>query len=102
MKPDDKDKLNQCIEILNTTDLGLSMVWLWTWSTIKDIIVGNDSWVVKVTEDQMWQALSGAVAGGKGFSLEYGADQHYEEVVDWMQEMDYIVDAMFEEDEDED
>ena len=35
MKPGDKDKLNQCLDILDTTDLGLSLVWLWTWSTIK-------------------------------------------------------------------
>jgi hypothetical protein len=38
MKPNDKDKLNQCLEILDTTDLGLSMVWLWTWSTIDNIL----------------------------------------------------------------
>jgi hypothetical protein len=26
MKPDDKDKLNECLKILDTTDLGLSLV----------------------------------------------------------------------------
>ena len=35
MKNEDKDKLNQCLDILDTTDLGLSLVWLWTWNTIK-------------------------------------------------------------------
>ena len=35
MKPQDKDKLNECLEILQSTDLGLSLVWLWTWDTIK-------------------------------------------------------------------
>ena len=37
MKPADKDKLNECLKILDTTDLGLSLVWLWTWSTINGI-----------------------------------------------------------------
>ena len=38
MKPEDKDKLNECLKILDTTDLGLSLVWLWTWSTINNIM----------------------------------------------------------------
>jgi hypothetical protein len=37
MKPQDKDKLNECLKILDSTDLGLSLVWLWTWSTINNI-----------------------------------------------------------------
>ena len=28
MKPEDKDKLNECLKILDSTDLGLSLVWL--------------------------------------------------------------------------
>jgi hypothetical protein len=100
MKSDDKDKLNKCLEILDTTDLGLSMVWLWTWSTIRDIMNDTSSWTIKVTEDQIWNYLGEAVSAGQGFSLEYGADQHYEEVVEWMSNRDYIVDSMEEEDAD--
>jgi hypothetical protein len=101
MKPLDKDKLNQCLEILDTTDLGLSMVWLWTWSTIKGFIE-SDEWRVNVTEDEMWGHLCEAVASGQGFSLEYGAEQHYEEVMEWMVNRDYIQDILMEEDEDAD
>jgi hypothetical protein len=100
MKSDDKDKLNKCLEILDTTDLGLSMVWLWTWSTIRDIMNDTSSWTAKVTEDQIWNYLGEAVSAGQGFSLEYGADQHYEEVVEWMSNRDYIVDSTEEEDAD--
>ena len=92
MKSDDKDKLNKCLEILDTTDLGLSMVWLWTWSTIRDIMNDTSSWNIKVTEDQIWNYLGEAVSAGQGFSLEYGADQHYEDVVEWMSNRDYIMD----------
>ena len=102
MKPDDKDKLNKCLEILDTTDLGLSMVWLWTWSTI-DNILKDDSYKANVTMDQMWEHLGEAVTAGQGFSLEYGAEQHQDEVIEWMLNRDYIVDPFndYEEEEEE-
>jgi hypothetical protein len=102
MKPEDKDKLNACLEILDSTDLGLSMVWLWTWSTI-DNILKDDNYKAKVTMDDMWGHLCEAVEAGQGFSLEWGAEQHQEEVLEWMINRDYIVDPdMEEEEEDED
>jgi hypothetical protein len=101
MKPDDKDKLNKCLEILDTTDLGLSLVWLWTWSTINNILE-EDCWQAEVTKDQMWDHLCEAVTAGQGFSLEYGAEQHHEEVQDWMLNRGYILDPTDELEEDED
>jgi hypothetical protein len=101
MKPDDKDKLNKCLEILDTTDLGLSLVWLWTWSTINNIME-DETFKAKVTIDDMWDNLCEAVAAGHGFSLEYGAEQHYEDVLEWMMNREYIVDILFEDDEEED
>lgn len=102
MKPGDKDKLNQCLDILDTTDLGLSLTWLWTWSTIKNFMQDTE-WVVNTTEDEMWDHLCEAVQAGQGFSLEYGAEQHYEEVMDWMVSRDYIQDiSMLEDEEEED
>ena len=100
MKPEDKDKLNECLKILDTTDLGLSMVWLWTWSTINNILE-DETFKAKATKDEMWDHLCEAVSAGQGFSLEYGAEQHQEEVQDWMLSRDYIVDTMFEDDEEE-
>lgn len=101
MKPEDKDKLNQCIDILNTTDLGLSMVWLWTWSTIKNCME-DESLKFKLNEDEVWNKLTEAVKAGYGFSLEYGAEQHYEDVQGWLFANDIMIDTMFEEEEDED
>lgn len=83
MKPGDKDKLNQCLDILDTTDLGLSMVWLWTWSTVK-MFMEDPEWETVVNEDEAWDLLCQAVDSGYGFSLEYGAEQHYDEVLEWM------------------
>jgi hypothetical protein len=48
--------------------------------------------------DDMWDHLCEPVKAGQGFSLEYGAEQHQEEVFDWMINRGYIVDL---EDEDE-
>ena len=101
MKPDDKDKLNACLEILDSTDLGLSMVWLWTWSTINNIME-DESFKANVTKDQMWDHLCEAVEAGQGFSLEYGAEQLSDDVRDWMMSRGYLVDPTEEEEEDED
>jgi hypothetical protein len=76
------------------------MVWLWTWSTIGNILE-DETYKAKVTKDQMWDHLCEAVEAGHGFSLEYGAEQHHEEVQDWMLSRDYIVDTMFEEEEED-
>jgi hypothetical protein len=100
MKPEDKDKLNKCLEILDTTDLGLSLVWLWTWSTINNIL-DDETYKAKVTQDDMWNHLCEAVEAGQGFSLEYGAEQHQDDVLEWMTNRDYIVDTMFEEEEED-
>lgn len=100
MKPEDKDKLNKCLEILDTTDLGLSLVWLWTWSTI-DNILKDPTFKAKVTQDQMWDHLCEAVEAGNGFSLEYGAEQHQDDVLEWMTNRGWIIDTQWEEDEDE-
>jgi hypothetical protein len=93
LKPDDKDKLNKCLEILDTTDLGLSMVWLWTWSTIQNII-SDDNWTAQATLDEMWGHLCEAVEAGQGFSLEYGAEQHQDDVLEWMLNRGYILDPL--------
>lgn len=98
MRPDDKDKLNKCLEILDTTDLGLSMVWLWTWSTI-DNILQDESWNPKVTLDDMWDHLTKAVESGRTFTLEYGADVHQDDVLEWMLDNEWIHDSSEEENE---
>ena len=98
MKNDDKDKLNQCILLLESTDLFPSLVWLWTWDTIKSIL-DDSEWKANVTEDQMWGHLCEAVENGMGFSMEFGSESHHEDVKEWMLNRDYISDP-YDEDED--
>ena len=101
MKPEDKDKLNECIKILESTDLGLSLVWLWTWDIIK-YTMGDSSYTAKSTEEEVWQDLCKAVEAGKGFSLEYGAEQLDDDVKEWLVERGHLNDPDPEEDEGED
>ena len=100
MKPEDKDKLNECLKILDSTELGASMVWLCTWSTITNILE-DETYRAKVTEDQMWDHLCEAVEAGHEFSLKHGAEQLNDDILEWMTSRDYIVDTMFEDDEEE-
>jgi hypothetical protein len=97
-KSEDRVKLNQCLDILDTTDLGLSMVWLWTWSTIKSLNE-DEQYKFNLSEEELWDRLVTAVADGHGFSLEYGAEQHYEDVTNWLLETDIMTDLMFEEED---
>ena len=93
MKNDDMHKLNQCLDILDTTDLGLSMVWLWVWEQIKCNLEDGE-WDQLVSEEEAWDLLGKAVESGRGFSLEYGADQLYEDIRDWMFEAGLITDLL--------
>ena len=93
---EDMVKLDNCIDILDSTDLGLSMVWLWTWSTI-DTILKDETYQPLMNKDDIWNLLVSAIGSGIGFSLEYGAEDHYEAVREWMLDQDIIVDTMFEE-----
>ena len=56
-------------------------------------------YVCTKTEDEMWTNLCEAVEAGQGFSLEYGADQHHEDVRDWMFSRGYLEDPTEEEDD---
>ena len=94
MNPEDKDKLDECLSILDSTDLGLSLVWLWTWSTISQILE-DDDFATTVTPDEMWGHLCAAVEAGGGFSLEYGVEQHQNDIIEWMTNSGFITDKTY-------
>ena len=103
-KEGDLERLNHCLTTLESTDLGLSLVWLWTWSTIKNFM-DDEEYEFKFNERQVWDKLVEAVEKGFGFTLEYGAEQHYEDVQEWLLGEGIMEDLMLEEeeeDEDED
>jgi hypothetical protein len=81
------------------------LVWVWTWdvavSILKDIREGGDpDYNVTMDEEEMWE-LFYTQADKNGFTLEYGTEDLYEAVRDWMIE-ESIIEEYVEEDEDED
>jgi hypothetical protein len=97
---DTHQELNKIIQICSEMSVGLSMVWAWTWSTIKDYYDDED--LIVKDEDTVFAALWHAVRDGHGFSLEYGAEQHSDDVRDWMFDNELMVLAEEDEEEDED
>jgi hypothetical protein len=63
--------------------------------------MADEEYRFEMSEDEVWDRLCESVKNGHGFSLEYGAEQHYEDVRDWMTDNDIMTDLMFEEDEEE-
>ena len=80
------------------------LVWVWTWDVaitiLKDIREGGDpDYCVTMDEEEMWQ-LFFTQADKNGFTLEYGTEDLYEAVRDWM--IDESIIELVEEDEDAD
>jgi hypothetical protein len=81
------------------------LVWVWTWDVaitiLKDIREGGDpDYCVTMDEEEMWQ-LFFTQADKNGFTLEYGTEDLYEAVRDWMIDEGIIEEYVEEEDEDE-
>jgi len=78
------------------------LVWVWTWDVaitiLKDIREGGDpDYCVTMDEEEMWE-LFFTQADKNGFSLEYGTEDLYEAVRDWMIDEE-IIDEYLEEEE---
>jgi hypothetical protein len=80
------------------------LVWVWTWDVavtiLKDIREGGDpEYCVTMEEEEMWE-LFFTQADKNGFTLEYGTEDLYEAVRDWMIDQS-IIEMIEEEDEDD-
>lgn len=96
--------LNELIARMDQLTVGLGLVWLWTWDTIKNYYTMPDDYIMK-DEDTVFRALWEATATNNGFSLEYGAEEHEEEVREWLVNrglMQYADDVLEEEEEEQD
>lgn len=86
--------------------LGQPLVWVWVWDVavtiLKDIREGGDpEYNVTMDEEEMWE-LFYTQADKNGFSLEYGSEDLYEAVRDWMFDEGIIETYDGDEDEDDD
>ncbi len=106
-----KMQLDQIVNTLNNMDVGIPLVWLWSWDIIRDkyqsyeTVSDWNEYVVKegVTLDNIWEELWGNPPDQ--FTLEYGAEYMDEAVTDWMINNNFLValdDDNWLDDEDED
>ena len=101
-----QDTYERLTKIINdVTDLGVfpSLVWVWTWdialSTLRDF--GEDEeFKVNLTEEEMFKVFW-RDADKNGFTLEYGTEDLYDAIRDWMLEAGVVSYVEDEEDEDE-
>ena len=81
------------------------LVWVWSWDVaatiLKDIMEGGDpDYNVTMEEEEMWE-LFYTQADKNGFSLEYGSEDLYEAVRDWMTDQGIIEEYDGEEEDDD-
>ena len=80
--------INIIIDKIGELRLFPPLVWVWTWDVaitiLKDIREGGDpDYNVTMDEEEMWE-LFFTQADKNGFTLEYGTEDLYEAVRDWM------------------
>ena len=97
--------INLIIDKIGELNVFPPLVWVWTWDTaitiLKDIREGGDpDYCVTMDEEEMWE-LFYTQADTNGFTLEYGTEDSYEAIRDWMTDQG-IIEEYIEEDEDED
>ena len=103
-----KDTYKEITSIVdNIGELSLfpPLVWVWTWdvalSILKDVRDGGDpDYCVTMDEEEMWE-LFYTQADTNGFSLEYGTEDLYEAIRDWMTDTGIIEEAVEDDEEEE-
>lgn len=96
--------ISSIIEQISVLPVGQPLVWVWTWdvalSMYKDFQEGGDpDYGVSMDEEEMWE-LFWTGADDNGFSLEYGTEDLYEAIRDWMIDESIIEEVVDEDDED--
>lgn len=97
-----KMQLDQIVNTLNSMDVAMSLIWVWAWDLIRDKYQSNEfitegsEYVVTAgtTLDTIWEKLWANPPSD--FTLEFGAEQMDEAVMDWMIDNNFL--AVLEED----
>jgi hypothetical protein len=91
-----KMQLDQMVNTLNSMDVPMSLVWLWTWDIIRDKYQSyetqsewNDFIITEgTTLDTIWDKLWENPPAE--FTLEYGAEYIDEAIMDWMIDNNFL------------
>lgn len=101
---DTYDRLNKILDDIGNVGVFPPLVWVWSWdvamSTLRDF-AEDDEFVVNMDQKQVFD-LFWDQADKNGWSLEYGTEDLYEGIRDWMIDQDIVsYKEDLEEDEDE-
>ena len=83
-----KDMYKQLTEL----EVFPSLVWTWTYDIIRSF--ENDSEYKFLMKEDEWFNLLWNNVDKAGFTLEYGAEQVYEDIRDWLLDNDVMVDVL--------
>ena len=98
-------EIEDIIDKISKMRVGQPLVWVYAWDVARsiwhDIADGGEPEVsTSKTEEEMWEMFWGQ-ADINGFTLEYGTEDLYEAIRDWMIDKDIIEEDEGDEDEDE-
>jgi hypothetical protein len=97
-------EISQIIDKISELPVFPSLVWVWTWdvalSTYKDF-QEDPEFIINKNIQEVWE-LFYTQADENAFSLEYGTEDLYEAIRDWMIDADIVSYGSIEDEEDED
>lgn len=96
--------ITEIIDKISVLPIGQPLVWVYVWDVIQqlwtDIMEGQEEeYCTAMDLDEVWE-LFWTQADKNGFTLEYGTEDLYEHIRDWMID-ETIIDEAVDEDEDD-
>jgi hypothetical protein len=97
--------IEDIIEKIRKLPVGMPLVWVYVWDVVRDLYRDiqegrEEEYCVTMDEEELWE-LFWTQADKNGFTLEYGTEDLYEAVRDWMVDQSVIEEYVEDEDEDE-
>jgi hypothetical protein len=97
--------IEDIIEKISKLPVGMPLVWVYVWDVVRDLYRDiqegrEEEYCVTMDEEELWE-LFWTQADKNGFTLEYGTEDLYEAVRDWMVDQSVIEEYVEDEDEDE-
>ena len=94
--------INHIIDQITVLPVGQPLVWVWVWDVVKSTyedFKSEDEFTINKDIEEVW-SLFWTGADHNGFTLEYGTEDLYEHIRDWMIDESIIVELDNDQDDD--
>jgi hypothetical protein len=103
---DTYNEIEDIIDKISKLPVGLPLVWVYAWDVARDLYTSiqegqEEEYCVCEDIEDVWQ-MFWEDADKNGFSLQYGTEDLYEAIRDWMTDRNIIDEVPEEEEEDQD